>query len=125
MGKPQPRKAAFGPDDYNQPTEVVESVYPAYAALTSSVDDFYPETTPILVQQPGNRPSVQGRNAPLYRSPSSPAYPVLPPSPIKKYRGHPPGGSPPVYWAKQSGKQSGRFVSRLIILFFILVRLVL
>jgi len=120
MSKRRSQNTAFGLGDYDQPTEPLEIIaLPAYAAPTYTVDEPYPSAPTVPIPQPGTRPFSQG-------SPSTyPVYPVLPPTPIKKYRGHPPGGSPPINQPVRRTKRRSRSLSRLVNLLFLLVQLAL
>jgi hypothetical protein len=122
MGKRPSQNTAFGLGDYDQPTEPLETIaLPAYAAPTYTVDDPYPYLGPQTVPapQPGTRPFPQGSSS------TYPVYPVLPAIPIKKYRGHPPGGSPPINQPVRRTKRRYKPLSRLVNLLFMLVQLAL
>lgn len=120
MSKKQSQNTAFGVGDYDQPTEPLEEiVLPQQAAPTYTVEGSYPDSLTV--------PSTQKIQFayPSYQAPSSPVYPVLPPPPLKKYRGYPPGGSPPISQPARVAKRHWSPLPGLVGLFFVLVQLLL
>lgn len=96
MRKKQAQNRPFRPSDYNDPTEPLEAVeLPLYLGPQNAVDGAYPVATTVPAPQPNVvLPPTDALPAYPYYQPPQGAYPVLPPPPLKKYRGSPPGGSP-------------------------------
>lgn len=128
MGRSKPRNEPFKPSDYDEPTEPLEPVVlPSYAGPTYTVGGLFPGATTVPAPQPDAPPfPAEAWPAYPYHQPVSPAaYPVLPPSPLKKYRGRPPGGSPPVSEPAPVHKHHWSPLPGLASLFFLLVQLTL
>lgn len=100
MGKKSARQKAFGPADYDQPTEPIERIMlPPFPDPT--VGGWYPDVQHVSSSQAETQPYPQGYTpGSPYAQP--PVYPVLPPPVLpKKYRGRPPGGYQPLYIRKR------------------------
>lgn len=124
----QQKNRPFQPDDYNETTEPLEaSGFPVYAGAAYPAQQGFPAAETVPAAQPGvSLPPTEALPAyPYYQQPQA-AYPVLPPSPLKKYRGHPPGGSPPVYDRQPARHRRRRSpLPGLVKLCFLLVQLTL
>lgn len=125
------QKNPFRQEDYNDTTEPLEAFdLPVYRPPVYNAGDLSPAAPTVPATQPIVLPRFpQGQVAsppqaayPLHQPPQ--AYPVLPP-PLKKYRGHPPGGSPPVYDPQPVRYQHRSRLPGLVRFFFVLVQLIL
>lgn len=126
MGRKQSQRATFKPGDHDVPTEpVVERiVLPPPVEPVYPREGRYPDALAVPVPQAGTRPFPQ-EHAPGGPPYPLAAYPILPEAPLKKYRGHPPGGSPPIYQPERSLKRRRSLVPGLVRLCLILIQWVL
>ena len=96
MRRQKARNKPFKPEDYNATTEPVERVVlPSYPYPAPTYLDG--DALNVPAAQSYARPAPD-EAYPYYQPPQYavyPVYPVLPDAPNKKYRGSPPGGSPP------------------------------
>jgi hypothetical protein len=130
MGKKQAQQyTAFGPGDYNQPTEPMEPIVllppiePTYPIMGS----WYPDAQNVPAPHAHTRPFPHEYEParPYAQSPAAPVYPVLSPAPPKKQRGLPPGGAAPVYQPMRVSKRHRSPVPGLVGLCLFLVQLAL
>lgn len=91
MGKQRAQNNPFQPSDYDEPTEPLAPLTLPVYGDPSYVGNM-PPTVPVApLHLPPVAPAEQSVYP--YHQPSQAAYPVLPPVPLKKQRGQPPGGS--------------------------------
>ncbi|HEX7736945.1 MAG TPA: hypothetical protein VF458_19015 [Ktedonobacteraceae bacterium] len=95
MSKKQARNKPFRLEDYNETTEPLEALpeplylSPAFTEKPAGgAAPTMPATQPIFVPYTAEAQPAY----PVYQ-PSPSVYPVLPPAPLKTYRGQPPGGA--------------------------------
>jgi hypothetical protein len=125
MGKKSARQKAFGPTDYNQPTEPVKRIIlPPSPEPTAPLGGWYVEGPYAPSSQAEAYPYPQ-EYAPTYPYAQPPAYPMLPPVRPKKYRGQPPGGSAPMYQPFRMRRRHRSPLPGLVGLCLMLVQLVL
>lgn len=118
MGK-QAQSSSFQAGDYNEPTEPLELSLPPFG-VASPVDKTLPATA-----QPGFRAfPPAGWSAEPGQSSSPVVYPVLPPAPLKDYRGRPPGGASPA-GGSETARRRRSPLPGLVRMCFLLVQLVL
>lgn len=124
MSKKQAQNRPFQLSDYNEPTEPLDvSALPSYPGPFSPPPEAF--SVAPTVQAPQPYPQQPQAMYPYYQQPQA-VYPVLPPSPIKKNRGQPPGGASSPYSAPAPARRWRRSpLPGLVRFCFILVQLVL
>jgi len=126
MSKRQ-KNRPFQPSDYNETTEPLEAIgLPVYAGPSYAANDGFPAAQTVPATQPGiSLPPTDVLPAYPYQPQPQAAYPVLPPAPLKKYRGYPPGGSPPIYDRASARRRRRSPLPGLVRFCFVLVQLIL
>ena len=126
MSKQRAKDMAFGPDDYNQPTEPVgQIILPPYASPTYTAEHPYNRGSAAPWADAPAYPQGAPPAYPLYQSPVSPVYPVQPQPYPANYGGRPAGSMPPVYQPGYRRRARGRWFPGLVGVFFVLVQLAL
>lgn len=111
MSRRQSQYTPFKPEDYNQPTEPLDQVpLPPFMGPAPGVSSGVPTA-----------PASQEPAYPYHQQPA--AYPVLPQTPLKRYRGTPPGGATRYARPVRSLRRSA--IPGLVGLFLLVVQLAL